>query len=58
MSALRLAGAVFDADGTLFDTERLALEVWLGVAREFRNAVADLARIVGERVEEGLCDPW
>ena len=35
MSALRLAGAVFDADGTLFDTERLALEVWLGVAREW-----------------------
>ena len=28
----------------------------LGVAREFRNAVADLARIVGERVEEGMCD--
>ena len=35
MSTLRLAGAVFDADGTLFDTERLALEVWLGVAREW-----------------------
>ena len=35
MSALRLAGAVFDADGTLFDTERLALKVWLGVAREW-----------------------
>ena len=34
MSMLSLRGAVFDADGTLFDTERLAMDVWLGVARE------------------------
>lgn len=41
MSALRLAGAVFDADGTLFDTERLALEVWLGVAREILEYLSE-----------------
>ena len=34
MSQLHLQGIVFDADGTLFDTERLARTVWLGVARE------------------------
>ena len=36
MSKLQLQGIVFDADGTLFDTERLARTVWLGVAREWR----------------------
>lgn len=34
MSALNLHGVVFDADGTLFDTERLAQRVWLGMARD------------------------
>ena len=36
MSGLHLQGIVFDADGTLFDTERLARTVWLGVAREWK----------------------
>lgn len=36
MSSLQLQGIVFDADGTLFDTERLARTVWLGVAREWK----------------------
>ena len=36
MSQLHLQGIVFDADGTLFDTERLARTVWLGVAREWK----------------------
>ena len=36
MSRLQLQGIVFDADGTLFDTERLARTVWLGVAREWK----------------------
>ena len=36
MSKLHLQGIVFDADGTLFDTERLARTVWLGVAREWK----------------------
>lgn len=39
MSKLSLQGVVFDADGTLFDTERLAQSVWLSVAREW-NAPA------------------
>ena len=36
MSKLHLQGIVFDADGTLFDTERLARTVWLSVAREWK----------------------
>ena len=36
MSELHLQGIVFDADGTLFDTERLARTVWLSVAREWK----------------------
>lgn len=39
MSKLLLQGVVFDADGTLFDTERLARSVWLSIAREW-NAPA------------------
>lgn len=34
MSALDLHCVIFDADGTLFDTERMAQQVWLAVARE------------------------
>lgn len=34
MSVLDLHSVVFDADGTLFDTERLAQKVWLKVAHE------------------------
>ncbi len=30
-----LQGVVFDADGTLFDTERLSRRVWLAAAREW-----------------------
>ena len=30
-----IQGVVFDADGTLFDTERVARKAWLGVAREW-----------------------
>ena len=55
MSTLHLAGAVFDADGTLFDTERLALEVWLGVAREWDapEVEAHYLELVG-RNREGI----
>ena len=41
MSRLQLQGIVFDADGTLFDTERLARTVWLGVAREWKAAAIE-----------------
>ena len=34
MSERSFQAAVFDVDGTLFDTERLNLEVWQSVARE------------------------
>ena len=41
MSALHLQGIVFDADGTLFDTERLARTVWLSVAREWKATAVE-----------------
>ena len=34
MSSCKFDAVVFDADGTLFDTERLARDVWLSVAQE------------------------
>ena len=41
MSQLHLQGIVFDADGTLFDTERLARAVWLSVAREWKASAVE-----------------
>lgn len=38
MRAADIQGVVFDADGTLFDTERLARDCWLAVAREWGAA--------------------
>lgn len=38
MSTAEIRAVVFDADGTLFDTERLARDCWLDVAREWGAA--------------------
>ena len=49
MTHIRIRGAVFDADGTLFDTERLAQDVWFSVAREWGvDAIAQhYAELIG-----------
>ena len=55
MSKLSLQGIVFDADGTLFDTERLARTVWLGVAQEWKaTAIAEHYMELIGRNREGI----
>lgn len=55
MSVHGFQGVVFDADGTLFDTERLAKEVWLAAAREMNapQIEAHYMELIG-RNHEGI----
>ena len=55
MSRFPFQGVVFDADGTLFDTEQLARAVWLSVAREWGAAAieAHYMELIG-RNREGI----
>ena len=55
MTHAPIRGAVFDADGTLFDTERLAREVWLTMAREWgADAIAAHYKELIGRNREGI----